>query len=80
MRAITNVAERHRRRGSAYAQIQRRLLNEACLHLVPVLLGAGTRLFDNLGTEHIELERTSVIESPFATHLKFRVAGIVPSN
>jgi hypothetical protein len=37
-----------------------------------VLLDAGTRLFGHLG-EHIELERTSVIESPYVTHLRFRV-------
>jgi hypothetical protein len=38
-----------------------------------VLIGTGTRLFDHPGTDHIELERTSVIESPFITHLRFRV-------
>ena len=40
---------------------------------MPVLLGAGTRLFDHLGSEHIELERTATIESPHVTHLRFRV-------
>jgi hypothetical protein len=41
---------------------------------VPVLLGAGTRLFDHLGAEPIELERTRVLESPVSvTHLSFRV-------
>ena len=30
-------------------------------------------VFENLGTEHIELERTRVIESPGVTHLRFRV-------
>ena len=37
------------------------------------LLGDGIRLFDRLGPEPIELERTRVIESPGVTHLRFRV-------
>jgi dihydrofolate reductase len=49
------------------------LLDEMQIHIVPVLLGDGTRLFDELGTDHIELESTWVIESPAVTHLKFRV-------
>jgi dihydrofolate reductase len=48
-------------------------VDEIQIHLVPVLLGDGIRLFEHLGTERIELERTRVIESPFATHLRFRV-------
>jgi hypothetical protein len=40
---------------------------------VPVLFGAGIRLFDDLGTKHIELERIELIASPQATHLRFRV-------
>ena len=39
-----------------------------------MLLGAGKRLFDNLGNQTIELERTGVIESPYATHLYLSVA------
>jgi dihydrofolate reductase len=49
------------------------LVDEFRLHLAPVLLGAGKRLFEHLGTRAIELERTGVIESPFATHLFFTV-------
>ncbi len=41
--------------------------------LVPILLGQGTRLFDQLGTKQIELERMGVIESESVTHLRFRV-------
>ncbi len=48
-------------------------MEEMQLHLVSVLLGAGIRLFDYTGAERIKLERTGVIESPFATHLRFRV-------
>jgi dihydrofolate reductase len=50
------------------------LLDEIQIHLVPVLLGDGRRLFDHLATSRIELERTRVIESAGVTHLKFRVA------
>jgi dihydrofolate reductase len=49
-------------------------LDEVQIHLIPVLLGAGKRLFDHLGTEPIELERTRVVEAPEGvTHLRFRV-------
>jgi dihydrofolate reductase len=50
------------------------LLDEIQIHLAPVLLGDGIRLFDHLGTEPIELESTRVIDTPGVTHLRFRVA------
>ena len=53
--------------------LQAGLLDEIQIHLVPVLLGEGIRLFEHIGTEHIELESTRVIESPGVTHLWFRV-------
>jgi dihydrofolate reductase len=49
------------------------LLDELQINLVPVLLGGGTRLFEHLGADHVELEQTRVIESPRVTHLRFRV-------
>ena len=50
------------------------LLDEIQNHLVPVLLGEGKRLFDHLGAERIDLERTRVVEAPEGvTHLRFRV-------
>jgi dihydrofolate reductase len=49
------------------------LLDELQLHVVPVLFGAGVRLFDGLGTTPLELEAVRVVESPGVTHLKFRV-------
>lgn len=49
------------------------LLDEVHVDLVPVLLGGGVRFFDNLGGDHIELERTGVIEALDVTHLTFRV-------
>jgi dihydrofolate reductase len=50
------------------------LLNELQLHIPPVLLGDGVRLFENhLGPELRELELTRAVDSPAATHLKYRV-------
>jgi dihydrofolate reductase len=48
------------------------LLDEMQLHLVPVL-SEGVRLFDDLGSEPIELRRTGLIETTSATHLRFEV-------
>jgi dihydrofolate reductase len=51
------------------------LVDEISVHLVPVLLGSGTRMFEHLGGEHIELEPIEVIGTRSATHLRFRIAG-----
>ncbi len=49
------------------------LVDEISIHLVPVLFGSGTRLFEHIGSEHIQLETTEVIETAEAIHLRFRV-------
>lgn len=49
------------------------LVDEIHVHLVPVLLCGGARLFENLGDDHIQLEAPQVIEGSMATHLRYRV-------
>ena len=49
------------------------LVDEISIHLVPVLFGSGIRLFEHLGSEHIQLETLEVIETKEAIHLRFRV-------
>jgi dihydrofolate reductase len=50
------------------------VLDELEIHVVPVLLGQGRRLFDHLGPQHIELERTRVLQGEAGvTHLRYRV-------
>jgi dihydrofolate reductase len=48
------------------------LVDEIQIHVAPLLLGGGIRLFDRL-RPGIELEKIHVIDSPQVTHLKFRV-------
>jgi len=49
------------------------VLDEIQIHLIPVLLGEGRRLFEHLGSEHIELEPIRVVEGTGVTHLRYRV-------
>jgi dihydrofolate reductase len=49
------------------------LLDEMQIHVVPLLLGQGVRLLDNLGTDLPTLECRRVIESPKVTHLRYRI-------
>lgn len=49
------------------------LIDAISIHLVPVLFGAGTRMFEHLGGEHIQLETVDVITTAEAIHLRFRV-------
>ena len=51
------------------------LVDELQLHLAPVLLGDGARLFDDVGPELPRFEVTHVLESPLVTHLRYRVPG-----
>jgi dihydrofolate reductase len=49
------------------------LLDVLELHVVPVLLGGGARLFENLGGADVRLEQVRAVEAPGVTHVKYRV-------
>ena len=53
--------------------LQAGLLAEIVMHIVPVLLGGGVRLFGDGGERRIELERISVGEADRLTDLHYRV-------
>jgi len=59
--------------GAAQALLRGGVLDEMEIHLAPVLLGGGRRLFDALGPDHIELELIRRLEGRDATHLRYRV-------
>jgi dihydrofolate reductase len=48
------------------------LLDELQIHLVPMLIGGGLRLFDVL-PQKVKLEKTRTLESSGVTHLRYRV-------
>jgi dihydrofolate reductase len=48
------------------------LLDELELHVAPILLGGGARLFEGVGAD-VRLEPIRTIEAPGVTHLKYRV-------
>jgi dihydrofolate reductase len=56
----------------AQSLLREGLLDELEIHLIPVVLGAGRRLF---GTDRIELEVTRVLDAPGVTHVRYRVAS-----
>jgi dihydrofolate reductase len=49
------------------------LLDEIVIHLAPVLLGEGVRLYDSIGADPIVLTRTAVAAAGQITDLRFRV-------
>jgi dihydrofolate reductase len=49
------------------------LLDEISIHLVPVLFGGGTRLFEEFESGHIPLEIVEVVNTKEAVHVRYRV-------
>jgi dihydrofolate reductase len=52
--------------------LQAGLVDEIYIHLAPNLLGGGVSLFDTL-RDGVRLEKLSVHDGPFATHIRYRV-------
>ncbi len=61
--------------GAAAAQecLRAGLLDEMELHLIPVLLGQGRRLFADLPPSHIELDLVRAMDGQGVQHLRYRV-------
>jgi dihydrofolate reductase len=57
---------------TAQQALEAGVLDELQIHLVPVLLGEGLRLFDVLPAR-VELDVVRVIDTPEATHIRYRV-------
>ena len=59
---------------TAQSALEAGVLDELQIHLIPVLFGGGKRQFDVL-RERVELEVLRVIDTPEATHIRYRVKG-----
>lgn len=57
----------------ARSLLERGVLDEVLTSIAPVLLGAGTRLFDHPGGTHVRLEPIGVAQVPLTTSLRYRV-------
>jgi dihydrofolate reductase len=58
-----NIAQRYLKAG---------LIDELQLHVVPIFLGDGARLFNNLEGTDVGLECIGAVEAPGVTHLSYR--------
>ncbi len=61
--------------GAATAQacLHAGLLDEMELQLMPVLLGQGRRLFEDMPPDHVELDLLRALDGPGVQHLRYRV-------
>jgi dihydrofolate reductase len=57
---------------TAQRALEAGVLDELQIHQIPVLFGGGRRLFEVLPSR-IELEIVRVIDTPDATHIRYRV-------
>jgi dihydrofolate reductase len=51
------------------------LIDELEVHVVPVLLGDGARLFERTGGRQTAYECVRVVASPSVSHFKYRLRG-----
>jgi dihydrofolate reductase len=49
------------------------LVEEVSIHLVPVLFGAGTRMFEGIDAGHVPMQVVDALSTPTATHLRYRI-------
>jgi len=61
-------------RSGAYEMGLRMVDEGEVLHMAPVILGGGTRLFDHLRPADLAAEQVEVIDAPDVTHIRYRVA------
>lgn len=50
-------------------------MDELSVHIVPVLFGGGMRVFERITDEHVQLEVAEVVDTPTATHVRYRVVN-----
>jgi dihydrofolate reductase len=62
--------------GAGQALLRAGELDELELHVVPVILGRGRRLFDHLPAEVVELEPVRQHHTPEVAHLRYRVVRV----
>lgn len=76
-RAVAGDKDVHVAGGAQAAQqyLRSGLADTVQLHVVPLLLGGGTRLLDDIGDAPPALELDRVLASPAVTHLRYRVAA-----
>jgi dihydrofolate reductase len=61
--------------GVAAAALAAGVLDEIQLHLVPIVLGEGRRLFEGIGAGLHEFDLIENVDGVGVTHLRYRVAG-----
>jgi len=49
------------------------LVDEISMHVAPVLIGSGARLFDNIGETQVRLTPINALHGDGATHTRYRV-------
>jgi len=59
--------------GTVQQYLKAGLIDEMEVHIVPMLLGSGARLFDNMDGGQLRYECIRVVSSPAVTHFKYRL-------
>jgi dihydrofolate reductase len=61
--------------GVARQYLQAGLIEELLIHIGPVFIGTGTRLFDSATLAPIRMEQRKVVEAPGVTHLTYQISN-----